>query len=347
VRALLACLTLAATMGVTGTAPARADDAPACPAPGTQLLAQALPSSFSDAGCSWQGVVISSGGGAAAEVPPAGLAVTASATYPDGADDLSVGHLLDGTITVRDEEPAPDPVIPGEIAPTAPGECVDDVYARKDYKMPATGFRYSYTPTSEPAAVAASAATVVQAGATTISQAQDACGRATPAGIPGYTYVGTNTRAPNVIFDSAGIHCRGGMYGGVNDSVSIVGWLNWATPTTNLPLAFTCAWSTLPPVGTQSASNPGIVTEVDITLNAHYAWFTGAVPAGCSNTARKYDLHSVMAHEWGHGWGLGHPQPETPGAHDNLTMNYQTFYCNTSHRSLGYGDVKGLDARYP
>lgn len=49
---------------------------------------------------------------------------------------------------------------------------------------------------------------------------------------------------------------------------------------------------------------------------------------------------SPCAHEWGHGYGLGHAEPYSK--HRQLTMSPAITECSTFQRTLGRGDWSGM-----
>jgi hypothetical protein len=68
-------------------------------------------------------------------------------------------------------------------------------------------------------------------------------------------------------------------------------------------------------------------------------WFTGGVPAGCSN---QFSLEGVATHERGHTYGLGHVNSQA------LTMRPRVGPCGSSRNlvTLGLGDMLGLEQKY-
>jgi hypothetical protein len=47
-----------------------------------------------------------------------------------------------------------------------------------------------------------------------------------------------------------------------------------------------------------------------------------------------------MTHEWGHGYGLGHAEPQSE--HAQQTMAPAHYTCSTFQRTLGRGDWTGM-----
>lgn len=100
-------------------------------------------------------------------------------------------------------------------------------------------------------------------------------------------------------------------------------------------LATTCIWFVPNPADYDE------VTESDIKVNrADFKWTTNPRPRKCRN---RYDVQSVMTHEWGHTFGLGHVGEKD---HGKLTMSPRIRACQKSERTLGRGDVLGLNRRY-
>jgi hypothetical protein len=91
-------------------------------------------------------------------------------------------------------------------------------------------------------------------------------------------------------------------------------------------------------VGVQWAwASGGKIVHTDAAYNTNYAFANGAV-------ANKYDFQSISAHEMGHGFGMGHSDTST--ASRCLTV-YPYATLNSAHgRTLGDGDILGIQARY-
>jgi hypothetical protein len=61
------------------------------------------------------------------------------------------------------------------------------------------------------------------------------------------------------------------------------------------------------------------------------------------NCISKYSVEAVVTHEAGHVFGLGHVDE---AAHGALTMSPVMLTCQSSEKTLGLGDVRGLEAVY-
>jgi Matrixin len=85
----------------------------------------------------------------------------------------------------------------------------------------------------------------------------------------------------------------------------------------------------------------GEVVEADIKVNkADFKWTVNPGSRSCRN---RHDLQSVMTHERGHNFGLGHVSQKR---HASLTMSPLIRACQSSDRTLGRGDVLGLNRKY-
>ena len=98
-------------------------------------------------------------------------------------------------------------------------------------------------------------------------------------------------------------------------------------------VAIACVWTIL-----------NEVTESDIRFNEdqNEAKFfaTDSKPSTCSEL---FDLEGIATHERGHTFGLGDLKTAN---HPNLTMRDTGVKCSLEQRSLGKGDIKGLNYRY-
>ena len=113
----------------------------------------------------------------------------------------------------------------------------------------------------------------------------------------------------------------------------------------NLTLAITC---------TLNNASTGNIYASDVRFNnfsnnSALRWFVGAAPA-CGSMG-YYDLKGIATHEMGHTYGMAHAtdvSTEVP-YHLKLTMSKSggnSVYCQTDWRTLGLGDMLGLEQKY-
>lgn len=88
---------------------------------------------------------------------------------------------------------------------------------------------------------------------------------------------------------------------------------------------------------TYTWSSGGNALESDAAYNTAYAWST-------SGAANAMDLQNVATHELGHTFGMGHAANQA--ANECLTMYPYVDYGWTHQRTLGDGDILGIDAIY-
>lgn len=84
----------------------------------------------------------------------------------------------------------------------------------------------------------------------------------------------------------------------------------------------------------------GSTVEADVKLNKNeYAWFI-SVPGSCHDS---WSVEAAATHEFGHVFGLAHVSEVQ---HPGLTMSTVIKSCQDSEKTLGLGDVNGLQALY-
>jgi Matrixin len=82
--------------------------------------------------------------------------------------------------------------------------------------------------------------------------------------------------------------------------------------------------------------------ESDTVFNSRLPWFIASAEGdGCVESTARYDLANIAVHEFGHTYGLNHPN----GARWE-SMYAFGFTGETLKRSLGAGDTAGIRARY-
>jgi hypothetical protein len=266
--------------------------------------------------------------GVGSVVPEKGEGVYAEALTTAGAQELEVTRLPDGTIELEHvgddagDVPALEPATGDVAAARAQGECSDDAYTNEDWRVSEEhGLGYGFNRTSTPGEIRADAAqgSIITAG-TNITGVRNNC--RLEDGVPAeMTYLGDTDSEANI----SRTNCED------PDGRSVVSFGDLAGSI----LAGTCTWRTRNPSGYDE------VVESDVKINkANFQWAANPRARTCRD---KYDLQSVMTHERGHTFGLDHVSEE---AHGRLTMSTLIRDCQKSERTLGKGDVRGLNNKY-
>lgn len=278
--------------------------------------------------CQIEGAVVEDEGGIGAAVPEPGEGVFAEALDFGGAQEF--GILVDENgATATFEGIGQEEVIPAEaggdtVAATAVGACNDSRYAF-DNARPLSGISYYYNRATTPSELGGNEAedAVVKANQN-ITGADNDCGLADNVSATG-TYLGNTSLMANVFVSSTGtLAC------GPRDGSGVVSFGSIRNGT----LAAQCSYTS----GTAPDGRPATV-ESDIEINSgSYSWTTNPDASGCSN---KFDVQDTVTHEFGHGYGLDHVTDS------KLTMSGDAgIPCNKRARTLGLGDVRGLEAMY-
>jgi hypothetical protein len=262
-------------------------------------------------------VITDHGVGTILPAPGEGIHVEAMTT--DGAQELQVTRYRDGTVELEDigaeSAEARDEAEIG-VAGSSPDECSDRAYTKNGYRVQ-SDLEWFFSRNTTPDELSGKdAESAIRRGAANITDMQSNCRR-------GYrvpysmNYQGpTNGRAQ---VDSRG-HCTG------FDDTTVVSFGKLPQGT----LAVTC---------TRFPS--GNVTESDIMINkARHSWTTNPGARSCRS---QYDLESVMTHERGHTFGLGHV---LESSHGKLTMSTAISACQNSERTFGLGAWLGLKDKY-
>jgi len=260
--------------------------------------------------------------GVALVIPQEGHGVYVEAITPLGVQEFGAETSADGSVKLLDqgEEPQAEPASgDGDGSSSSLGPCSDTAYSLLGYRESDThswSFRTASTPSN---LTVDEARTAVKSGANHIVNSHNDCSRADFVEAT-HAYAGDTTRTTNITANS---ECEGG------DTYNVVSFGDLALG----HLGVACTYSVL-------GSPYSEVVESDVKLNnADYDW---TVNPGSSCT-RRFDVSSVMTHERGHTWGLGHVDEATNG---HLTMSTAIAACQTKERTLGLGDMYGLEALY-
>jgi hypothetical protein len=261
--------------------------------------------------------------GAGTVLPDPGEGVYTEVLTTTGAQELEVTHYRDGTVEFEhvgndsNDEAAIDPASSRELAARgSPGECADPAFNRLGYRVGDEGLRYSYNRSTTPRNLRpAETIKAIRRGGANVATTRNTCrlGDRVPVG---FAYAGKTSR--HASFDSGA--CR------TSDGVSVVSF-----GSLQRALAVTCTyWSS------------GFVNSSDVKIDkSGTRWTTNPNSRNCRNA---FDLEGVMTHERGHTFGLGHV---AENYHRNLTMSpIINGTCQSSERTLGRGDVLGLEDIY-
>lgn len=342
---LLAVALLATTGGSVWASPSAA----AAPASPPELcgstLPITLPASASEAaellladgsqGCDLTGRRVAAGG-LSVHVPSQGAGVLLSALGPRGEVSMTVKHQRNGALTAITEQEDGDAhsqlSSDGPVSETAAGgipACTDIAWGDSGHKESDNrAWRYNRSTHASPGSTAATYhETAIRNGMANLVSGYNSCGL--QRNFRAYNnYLGNTTYRANI---SNAPGCT------THDGRNTVNWgvLDGDTATLQAPLAVACTWLAL---GTGVAGVRDEITEADVKINNRYSWLTAAPSSTCT---RRWDVQSVMTHEFGHTYGLNHtPAPDTD--HRQQTMNPATFECSTFQRSLGRGDWTGM-----
>ena len=285
----------------------------------TALLASpaAIRPSFGDApdlGALNPGDVVRAGG-LSVQVPDPDGAAWAAALTVDGTEEvLGVETAPDGAVEVFHSAPetfgggSDD----GQIRESA---CGDSAYALTGTKW-TKRYEWYYKASSTPDGISDSDAEgALRRAGDNITHADNDCGLSDKVSAT-IAYQGTTSKGTNIGSDG-GCNAKDGK------NVAAFGDLPSAY------LGITCWWS-------RNGSN----TESDLKLNkTDYGWYINK-PNNCSG---KWGVESAATHEFGHVFGL---LSVSESLHPALTMSMIIGACQGSEKTLGLGDIDGLQALY-
>jgi hypothetical protein len=257
--------------------------------------------------------------------PAPGQGIYVEALTTEGSQELEVTHYRNGTVELSyvgdDTEAAQGEPQVGTAS--SPGECSDGTYNALDRKVYAN-LRWYFNPRTVPQELARKGAVeAIRRGTANITGVQDRCGVRDRVKW-GMSYEGSTRATAQVTTNN---NCV------ANDGKTVVSFGTLPEDT----MAFTCTVLVPTP-----GPNNDRVKWSDIMINkAHRNWTTRP---GSPNCRGRYDLESTITHERGHTFGLGHV---SESSHRNLTMSDRSNGpCQSSERSLGRGDAKGLNSKY-
>ncbi len=294
----------------------------ACAPEKQKIRAGALPEVVDEDRCPVEGRLIVDGG-IGAVVPEPGMTITADATLTDGHQHLTVSNPRGDEISLDGVGPEPRSEASSELNTRAsgPSPCQDGYYNSWGYKVYNYNRWYANVGSIPDYLSKSGAVAAMKRGGVNIFKVQDSCG--VPDRVKGeLRYQGGTSRSVDINSDGS---CN------ANDGKSVVGFGDLPDGT----LAYACVASWV------VDNAPDRVASSDIRLNKEdYGWTT-RVRSSCSG---RYDVESSVTHERGHTFGLGEA---SEGSHGNLTMSEDSNgACQTSERSLGRGDARGLNSKY-
>ena len=254
-------------------------------------------------------------------LPAPGEGIYVEAMTTEGAQELQLTRYRDGTVELKhvgdeSEEARVEPET--VVTARSPGECSDRAYTNANFRVE-FNLKWYFNPKTTPDELSSSGAlSAIRRGTVNITDTQSNCRR--------------GDRVPHFMDYQGPIRDRYACSG--NDDWSVVSFGELPQGT----LAQTCTKYQV--VSGDPTNN---VKKSDILINkARYNWTTNPGARSCKS---RYDLESVVTHERGHTFGLGHVSEDS---HRNLTMSTQiNGPCQSSERSLGLGDWRGLDRKYP
>lgn len=311
----------AAMVGMLAPAAQTEDVLDACEPGKQEIEAAALPGVVQPGECPIEGRRIVDGG-VGSVVPGPGEGVYAEILTTSGTQELEVRRREDGAIELEHVGDDPGGAAVGGSVRLAggPGECSDPAYTDLSYRVDSS-LHYRINVRSTPPEISRrSARNAIRRAASNVFDTQNACrlGDRVPVAL---RYDG-NTPARAQVGDGL---C------GTDDGRSVVSFGSLREGV----LAATCTLSNVKP-----GYNEVRVSDVKVNKKV-FAWTTRPGSRSCE---RRWDLESVMTHEWGHTFGLGHVLESD---HGYLTMSGGVNGpCQDAERTLGRGDVLALDGKY-
>ncbi len=293
----------------------------ACASGRQEIRAGSLPAVVDANRCPVEGRTIVDGG-IGVVVPEPGMTIAAHGRLTSGDQYLMVSNPRGDEISFEGVGTEPRSEASSDLGTlsTGPSPCKDAYRKRLGYKLYNYNRWYANVGSIPDYLSKKGAAAAMKRGGVNIFKVQDSCG--IPDRVKGeLRYEGGTSRSADIDADAS---CN------ANDGKSVIGFGDLPSGYT----AYACVASWMVNNG------PDRVASSDIRLNKEdHAWTTGRGSCG-----GRYDVESSVTHERGHTFGLGEA-PES--SHGNLTMSAESNGpCQTSERSLGLGDAKGLNSKY-
>jgi len=256
-----------------------------------------------------------------ATVGPRGTAVFADAHGDLGYQEFGIETRTDGSVVFHlvGNESNGDGAsnVDDGSGSSSPGACNDSAYNLDSYEE-SDQHQWRIKTSSLPGYLdATTTIESIRDGVRNITNAYNDCGRSDFVGATA-DYLGSTSASANI--DSDG-NCVGYFS---KDEINVAdfgyiksGYVGWA-----------CSWYAL-----------GELHESDIRFASRETW-TNNPGSSCSG---KYDIASVATHERGHTFGLNHV---SEADHAHLTMSTKIPKCSENPRTLGLGDMYGLEQKY-
>jgi len=255
-------------------------------------------------------------------LPAPGQSIYVDSLTTEGSQELEVTHYRNGTVELKyvGDESQSEPEIG---TASSPSECSDGKFNDRTRKVKGD-LLWHFNPRTTPDELSRRGAVgAIRKGTANIANTLNNChlGDRVPSNVS-ISYDGSTRDHAQV---GTGGRCLG------NDGETVVSF--GRLPKT--ALAVTC---------TVVALERGYdrVKWSDIMINkTSFNWTTRPDSRSCRS---KYDLASTVTHERGHTFGLGDVRESS---HAMLTMSERSNGpCQSSERSLGRGDVRGLGNKY-
>lgn len=264
-------------------------------------------------------------------LPGPGEGVHAEALTTVGAEVLVINQHEDGTVVLEDvgsdaeADLNPDPTV--DFRAKSPSECQDTAFSQREWRLYGDeGWRFNRGTTPNEIGVAAAEDDLRQAG-TNIASVRNNCGLGDGVG-PGMSFSGDTDRGTGI--DSGG-RCD------VYDGFSVTAFGDLPATSEKRTLGVACQnWFERPDAWDELIESNVKLNKVEAT------WTTNPTSDACRN---RYGVETVMTHERGHTFGLGHVSED---GHAHQTMSTLiNGPCQASETTLGGGDVRGLNSKYP